>query len=133
MKGCYCFTKSMYFKNMLWHVLMIASFKKHFHWSSTKQWMHWPLFPVPKYHPVRCFKLSFYCTGLCPVRSMKEANTGWLKWISRKHQQTWALWVFSFLVLKLVQKAVLHYARLYKSALRNKQLIISNAGKSFKH
>ena len=43
----------------------------------------------------------------------------------------------SFLVLNLVEKAVLHYAGLYKSALRNKQLIIFNAdnlkGKSWKH
>ena len=33
----------------------------------------------------------------------------------------------SFLVLNLVEKAVLHYAGLYKSALRNKQLITFNA------
>ena len=33
----------------------------------------------------------------------------------------------SFLVLNLVKKAVLHYAGLYKSALRNNQLITSNA------
>ena len=33
----------------------------------------------------------------------------------------------SFLVLNLVEKAVLHYSGLYKSALRNKQLITSNA------
>ena len=33
----------------------------------------------------------------------------------------------SFLVLNLVEKAVLHYSALYKSALRNKQLITSNA------
>ena len=45
-KVCYCFIKSMYFKNMLWNMLMIESFKKYFHWSSKKQWMHWPLFPV---------------------------------------------------------------------------------------
>ena len=44
---------------------------------------------------------------------------------------------FSFIVLNLVEKAVLDYAGLYKSALRNKQLITSNAGnlkgKSWKH
>ena len=43
----------------------------------------------------------------------------------------------SFLVLNLVEKAVLHYAGLYKTTLRNKQLITSNAenlkGKSWKH
>ena len=43
----------------------------------------------------------------------------------------------SFLVLNSVEKAVLHYAELYKSALRNKQLITFNAdnlkGKSWKH
>ena len=43
----------------------------------------------------------------------------------------------SFLVLNLVEKAVLHYAGLNKSALRNKQLITSNAdnlnGKQWKH
>ena len=43
----------------------------------------------------------------------------------------------SFLVLNLVKKAVLHYAGLYKSALRKKQLITSNADnvkeKSWKH
>ena len=61
---------------------------------------------------------------------MKEANTDWLKWISRKHQQASA---YSFLVLNLVEKAVLHYAGLYESALRNKQLITSIAEKSFKH
>ena len=58
----------------------------------------------------------FYYTGLCPGRWMKEANTDWLKWISRKHLQAS---VFSFLVLNLVEKVVLHYAGLYKSALRN--------------
>ena len=44
---------------------------------------------------------------------------------------------FSFLVLNLVKKGVLHYAGLYKSALRNKQLVTFNAhnlkGKSWKH
>ena len=40
---------------------------------------------------------------------MKEANTDWLKWISRKHQQASP---FSFLALNLVEKAVLHYAGL---------------------
>ena len=43
----------------------------------------------------------------------------------------------SFLVLNLVEKAVLHYAGLYKSALRNKELITFNVdnlkGKSWKH
>ena len=43
----------------------------------------------------------------------------------------------SFLVLNLVEKPVLHYAGLYKSALRNKQLITSYAdnlkGKLWKH
>ena len=43
----------------------------------------------------------------------------------------------SFLVLNLVEKAVFHYAALYKSALRKKTLITSNAdslkGKSWKH
>ena len=34
---------------------------------------------------------------------------------------------FSFIVLNLVEKAILHYVGLYKSALRNKQLTISNA------
>ena len=34
----------------------------------------------------------------------------------------------SFLVLNLVEKAVLHCAELYKSTLRNRQLITSNAG-----
>ena len=45
--------------------------------------------------------------------------------------------VFNFLVLNLVEKAVSHYAGLYESALRNKQLITSNADnlkrKSWKH
>ena len=43
----------------------------------------------------------------------------------------------SFLVLNLVEKAVLHYAGLYKRALQNKELITFNAdnlkGKSWKH
>ena len=34
---------------------------------------------------------------------------------------------FSFIVLNLVEEAVLHYAGLYKSALQNRQLITSNA------
>ena len=44
---------------------------------------------------------------------------------------------FSFLIQNLVEKAVLHYTGLYKSALKNKQLITSNAdnlkGKSWKY
>ena len=44
---------------------------------------------------------------------------------------------FSFSVINLVEKALSHYAGLYKSALRNNQLITSNAdnlkGKSWKN
>ena len=52
-------------------------------------------------------------------------RSSWL--IEMNIKKTLQVSALSFLVLNLVKKAVLHYAGLHKSALRNKQLITSNA------
>ena len=38
--------KSILFNSMSWNMIMIASFKKQFNWSSPKHWMHQSPFPV---------------------------------------------------------------------------------------
>ena len=82
---------------------------------------------------VRCFKLSFYyIRPMCRV--VNERSYCLIEMNIKKALQASA---FSFLVLNLVEKVVLHYFGLYKSALGNKQLITSNVdtlkGKSSKH
>ena len=107
--------KSMYFRNMLWNNECIDL-----------------CFQFPKYRTVRCIKLSFYhIRPLC--RAVNERKYWFVKMNIKKTLLPSAL---SFLILNLVEKAVLHYAGLCKSALRNNQLITSNAenleGKSWK-
>ena len=109
--------KSMHFKNMLWNVECIDL-----------------CFQFPKYRLARCIKLSFYY--IRPVCGTAKERSYWLIEMNIK-KTLLPLALISFLVLNLVEKAILHYAELYKSALRNKQLITSNAdnlkGRSWKH
>ena len=109
-KGCYCFTK------------------KHAHDSSKSTSIEAHrntdlCFQFPKYRPVRCIKLYFYyIRPMC--KAVNERNY-WL--IEMNIKKTLLPSALSFLGLNLVEKAVLRYAGLYKSALRNKQLIIFHA------
>ena len=80
-------------------------------------------FQFPRYGLVRCFKLSFYY--ISPMCRAVNERSPWL--IEMNIKKTLQASAVSFLVLNLVKKAVLHYAGLYKSALRNNQLITSNA------
>ena len=48
--------KSMYFKNMLWNMLMILQKALPLKLAENTDFC----FQFPKYHPVRCIKLSFY-------------------------------------------------------------------------
>ena len=98
--------KSVYFKNVLWNTECIDL-----------------CFQFPKYHLVRCIKLSFYY--IRPMYRAVNERSYWL--IEINFKKTLLPSSLSFVVLNLVEKAVLHYAGLYKNTLRNKQLIISNA------
>ena len=115
-KAAIALQNSMYFKNMLWNTECIDF-----------------CFQFPKYRLVRCIKLSFYY--IRPTCRAVNERSYWL--IEMNIKKTLLPSALGFLVLNLVEKAVLHYAGLYKSALRKKQLITSNAdnlkGKSLKH
>ena len=77
-------------------------------------------FQFPIYRLVRCIKLSFY-----NIRSMWMAiNDGSYWLIEMNIKKTLLPSALSFLVLNVVEKPVLHYAGLSKSALRNKQEIL---------
>ena len=127
MKDCYCFTKSMYLKSMLWNMLMIESFKMDFHWNSPKHWKHKSLFPVSQISSSYAF-YTFFLLHRPMCRALNE-RIYWL--IEMNIGKTPQALVFSFIVLNLVEKAVLHFLSnmldYIKRDLRNKQLVTSNA------
>ena len=69
---------------------------------------------------------------MCKGGKWKKLLIDW-----NEYQETLQASAFSFVVLNLVEKALLHYAELYKSALWNMQMITFNSDKlkekSWKH
>ena len=78
--------------------------------------------------------LNFLFTTQAYVQGQKwkKLLTDW-----NEYQESTTTMAFSFIVVNFVEKSVLHYTGLYKRALRNEQLITSNADnlkeKSWKH
>ena len=103
----------MYFKNTLWNMLSV-SIEAHGNTECIDLYFHFP-----KYLLVRYFNLSFYY--IRPMCRAINKRSYWL--IEMNIKKTLQASAFSFLVLNLVEKAVLHYTGLYKSAPKNKQLI----------
>ena len=85
---------------MPWNRFVIASFKKHFHWSSPKHWMLNLRFQFPKFRLVKCFlPRPMY-------RALNEKSCWLIKMNIRKALQASA---FTFIVLNLVKKVVLDF------------------------
>ena len=61
---------------------------------------------------------------MCKGSKWKKLLIDW-----NEYQETLQASAFSFVVLNLVEKALLHYAELYKSALRNMQMITFTSDK----
>ena len=91
------YKKSMYFNNVVWNTECIGLG-----------------FQFPKYRLFRCIKLCFYY--IRPMCREVNETSYWL--IEMNIKKTLLPSVSSSLVLNLVEKAVLHYARLYKRSTK---------------
>ena len=96
-----CCLRAILLQSVIWKMLIIVSFIKHFSWSSPKYWIYYLL----KFCSVRCLTLSFLVHR--PIyRVLIERNYWLIKMDIRKSLQASSL---SFISPKLVGKAVLQF------------------------
>ena len=101
------------FKEYPWKAATVLQKSMYFIFIGMNHWMHRPWF---QYRLFKCIKSCFYyIRRMC--RAVNERSY-WL--IEMNIKKTLLPSALNFLVLNLVEEAVLHYAGLYKSALWNK-------------
>ena len=106
---------------MLWKILMIAPLKKHFHWSSPKNWMHPPLFLISQFRLVRCF--TFFLLLHRPAHRALNKKSYWL--IEMNIRRTLQAEALSLISLNLVYFGLSFLSfcwNIYQSAIIQRKL-----------